>query len=577
MSMDSVKVHYNSEKPAQLNALAYAQGTDIHVAPGQEQHLPHEAWHVVQQAQGRVQPTMQMKEGVPVNDDLGLEHEADVMGARALAVAQQVADPAAMESGSANSLLPIQQVVQRMSLNGVLVNEAIAYPNDNEGAVLTHMVGEWDVAGGLAVTGGHLLTAMVAQWGAAVANSNPNAASPTGVHFAGGLPGNNITPHQHSFRLVANNPAHQGQRRVSNLKQSTFWPANWGDANLVLTLNNSWRNGAANEWASKANMSYWYRWQTLGDNTLFPIERVAEAEGTLRNRMRAGRPARMRAAPELQHGDVTLARHPQPVQRHVPTADLPPIAKGHDVVQRHISWDANQFVIDNTRPKWMGTVANLPVGVLQSKNHIVPFAGIQNDLCVLLNQLLGNPAMVAHQNEVITLCESLYPTQPPPDYAKMVNRRNACINAIVNGNNGLYHQESRALLSALNSSPDNIRAGDATNNLRIGENLDADFNAGPMPYNGNVIRNGAQVAINQNVLTLVAASNDVIYRYFHQQEQSNAIQGGFGLTFVLSWLTGRQISSGAGPTAGGGVFGGAALPVLVTPPAGAAADPYLFQ
>lgn len=90
MSMDGVKVHYNSDKPAQLNAHAYAQGTDIHVAPGQEQHLPHEAWHVVQQAQGRVQPTMQMKAGVPVNDDVGLEHEADVMGAKALASAQLV-------------------------------------------------------------------------------------------------------------------------------------------------------------------------------------------------------------------------------------------------------------------------------------------------------------------------------------------------------------------------------------------------------------------------------------------------------------------------------------------------------
>jgi hypothetical protein len=84
MSMDNVKVHYNSSQPAQLNALAYAQGTDIHVAPGQEQHLPHEAWHVVQQAQGRVQPTMQMKGGIPVNDDKGLEHEADVMGSKAL-------------------------------------------------------------------------------------------------------------------------------------------------------------------------------------------------------------------------------------------------------------------------------------------------------------------------------------------------------------------------------------------------------------------------------------------------------------------------------------------------------------
>ncbi|MES2045236.1 MAG: DUF4157 domain-containing protein [Pseudomonadota bacterium] len=84
MSLDSVRVHYNSSQPAQLNALAYAQGSDIHVAPGQERHLPHEAWHVVQQAQGRVRPTMQMKGNTAINDDVGLEHEADVMGARAL-------------------------------------------------------------------------------------------------------------------------------------------------------------------------------------------------------------------------------------------------------------------------------------------------------------------------------------------------------------------------------------------------------------------------------------------------------------------------------------------------------------
>jgi hypothetical protein len=90
MSMDHVKVHYNSSKPAQLSALAYAQGSDIHVAPGQEKHVPHEAWHVVQQAQGRVRPTMQMKDGVPVNDEQGLETEADVMGGKALSVGQMV-------------------------------------------------------------------------------------------------------------------------------------------------------------------------------------------------------------------------------------------------------------------------------------------------------------------------------------------------------------------------------------------------------------------------------------------------------------------------------------------------------
>jgi hypothetical protein len=83
-AMDDVKVHYNSAKPAQLNAHAFAQGTDIHVASGQEKHLAHEAWHVVQQKQGRVKATMQMKGNVDVNDDAGLEQEADIMGEKAL-------------------------------------------------------------------------------------------------------------------------------------------------------------------------------------------------------------------------------------------------------------------------------------------------------------------------------------------------------------------------------------------------------------------------------------------------------------------------------------------------------------
>ncbi len=80
--LSDVRVHRNSSKPEKVGALAYTQGKDIHVAPGQEKHLPHEGWHVVQQAQGRVKPTMQAK-GVPINDDEGLEREADVMGAKA--------------------------------------------------------------------------------------------------------------------------------------------------------------------------------------------------------------------------------------------------------------------------------------------------------------------------------------------------------------------------------------------------------------------------------------------------------------------------------------------------------------
>lgn len=99
-SMDDVKVHFNSAKPAQLNAHAFAQGNQIHIASGQEKHLPHEAWHVVQQKQGRVNPTMQMKGKVSVNDDKGLEHEADVMGAKALQFSKGSSDKSKLTTTS---------------------------------------------------------------------------------------------------------------------------------------------------------------------------------------------------------------------------------------------------------------------------------------------------------------------------------------------------------------------------------------------------------------------------------------------------------------------------------------------
>jgi hypothetical protein len=86
-----VNIHVGSEA-SDVGALAYAQGSDIHFAPGQynpesssgQQLLGHELTHVQQQRQGRVKPTMQAK-GIAVNDDAGLEREADIKGAKAAA------------------------------------------------------------------------------------------------------------------------------------------------------------------------------------------------------------------------------------------------------------------------------------------------------------------------------------------------------------------------------------------------------------------------------------------------------------------------------------------------------------
>lgn len=126
-SLDDVKVHYNSNKPEQLQAHAYAQGTDIHVAPGREQHLPHEAWHVVQQKQGRVWPTMQLKGQVAVNDSAALEKEADVMGAKAAQASGTLSTPALLMKSAAWAKTDMLETKAAPSTNAIVQRWVGAY------------------------------------------------------------------------------------------------------------------------------------------------------------------------------------------------------------------------------------------------------------------------------------------------------------------------------------------------------------------------------------------------------------------------------------------------------------------
>ena len=87
--MSHLDVRVNSKEPAKVDAIATAQGNRVDIAPGHynpntskgQSLIAHEAWHTIQQAQGRVKPTMQAK-GKAINNDRGLEAEADRMGAR---------------------------------------------------------------------------------------------------------------------------------------------------------------------------------------------------------------------------------------------------------------------------------------------------------------------------------------------------------------------------------------------------------------------------------------------------------------------------------------------------------------
>lgn len=88
-SFANVKVHEGNHVDA-VGAIAYTQGNHIHFAPGRfnpetssgQALLGHELAHVVQQRQGRVQPTRQVN-GLPVNDQSALEQEADTLGQKA--------------------------------------------------------------------------------------------------------------------------------------------------------------------------------------------------------------------------------------------------------------------------------------------------------------------------------------------------------------------------------------------------------------------------------------------------------------------------------------------------------------
>lgn len=87
-----VKVHENSKQATQMGALAYAQGQDLHFAPGTfdtssqagKELIGHELAHVKQQSEGKVSANGSVG-GQAMNNDQKLEEQADQMSKNALA------------------------------------------------------------------------------------------------------------------------------------------------------------------------------------------------------------------------------------------------------------------------------------------------------------------------------------------------------------------------------------------------------------------------------------------------------------------------------------------------------------
>lgn len=135
----AVRVHEGPQASA-MGALAYAQGADIHFAPGQydpesvrgQELLGHELAHVVQQSRGRVAAPGQGK-GLPVNDDPSLEREADEQGARAArgqpahGAAPASAGPAVIGRDSARPVQRLKDKKQAVDITKLDYHQAYAY------------------------------------------------------------------------------------------------------------------------------------------------------------------------------------------------------------------------------------------------------------------------------------------------------------------------------------------------------------------------------------------------------------------------------------------------------------------
>lgn len=112
-SFDDVQIHYHSDRPSKLQALAYTQGNQVYIGPGQERHLPHELGHVIQQKKGMVKANLSIN-GLPVNDDPALERDADAMPKKA-SYAEQENNPSSAASPVAQRMMSKEDFVRLTS------------------------------------------------------------------------------------------------------------------------------------------------------------------------------------------------------------------------------------------------------------------------------------------------------------------------------------------------------------------------------------------------------------------------------------------------------------------------------
>lgn len=114
--LSAVRVIRGSSLPAKYGAFAFAKGMEIHLAPGHEDKLAHEVWHLIQQWRGLVKAT-HIVDGQAVNKDPRLEEDADRMGAQAESIHTPTSDRQALRQPAP------QDVLQRLAVQISLEKE----------------------------------------------------------------------------------------------------------------------------------------------------------------------------------------------------------------------------------------------------------------------------------------------------------------------------------------------------------------------------------------------------------------------------------------------------------------------
>lgn len=107
IAMDDVRVRYNSTLPGSVRAKAATKGARIDVGPGEDGHVGHELWHVVQQKLRRVSADGS-RDGHAVNRSEALESEADEFADERAMPSRSAAEPGMLRSVAAPALAPMQ-------------------------------------------------------------------------------------------------------------------------------------------------------------------------------------------------------------------------------------------------------------------------------------------------------------------------------------------------------------------------------------------------------------------------------------------------------------------------------------